>query len=332
MTNTEHNSTMHRLAAVTTLVALLPIVVGALVTTLQAGMAFLDWPTSDGHNMLTYDWLRDLREGRIKKAVEHGHRLAGIVIGCFGLVLTFVAWRTPNRPAVRWLATASLAGIVCQGLLGGARVVQDERLLAMLHGQFAAVVFSLLAVTWLVSSPSWSRVGCAHLTHASDSGPADRWAQPTLLALAFLTTVVVLIQYVLGGLLRHQGTALVEHMGLAVLALGLVIAASIKALLSGERWLRSSGWAMLVVVLAQVALGGATFITKYGLRSTGYVAVRGTPLQLLVASAHTVVGMVLVATCVVFTVKVSRLAFLARTTEPDFHPAPDAASLTGGVA
>ena len=43
---------LHRYAALTAATALLlPILMGALVTTLDAGMAFPDYPTSDGHNM-----------------------------------------------------------------------------------------------------------------------------------------------------------------------------------------------------------------------------------------------------------------------------------------
>ena len=72
---------VHRLAATTACVALLPIVIGALVTSLGAGMAFLDWPTSGGRNMLLYPWLSDIAAGRTDKVAEHGHRLAGIVIG-----------------------------------------------------------------------------------------------------------------------------------------------------------------------------------------------------------------------------------------------------------
>ena len=48
---------VHRFAVATCFVALLPIGIGTLVTTLRAGMAFTDWPTSDGQNMLLYPWL-----------------------------------------------------------------------------------------------------------------------------------------------------------------------------------------------------------------------------------------------------------------------------------
>ncbi len=74
------------LAVATAATALLPIVVGALVTTLDAGMAFRDWPTSDGQGMLSYPWLHSAGD----KFVEHGHRLAGIMIGCVSIVFAAV--------------------------------------------------------------------------------------------------------------------------------------------------------------------------------------------------------------------------------------------------
>jgi heme a synthase len=331
-----HNPWTHRLAAATMFVALLPIAIGTLVTTLQAGMAFLDWPTSDGHNMFLYDWLRDLREGHVKKFVEHGHRLAGIVIGCFGIALAGVAWGTRNRSSVRWLATAALLGIVAQGLLGGLRVIEDERLLALAHGQGAAIVFTLLAVTSLVSSRRWNapddrRVGSAH--RAVDTGSSrERWAQPTL-PLAIVTPLVLVMQYVLGGHVRHLGTALFEHVGLAVVALGLVIATSVTALLSGSAWLRRSGWAMLILVHVQVALGLSAFVAKYGFAPTGYVAVRGSALQLTTASLHTIVGLLLVAASVVHLVKVARRRVVERRFRSVAEaPAPGLAALNGGVS
>ncbi len=48
-----------------------------------------------------------------------------------------------------------LAGVVLQGLLGGSRVIQNERVLAMLHGQFAAWVFSLMGLLVAMTGRQW---------------------------------------------------------------------------------------------------------------------------------------------------------------------------------
>ena len=61
------------LVAVALAVALLPlIVVGAGVTSKDAGMAYPDWPTSGGHLVNPPGWW----QGE-KTLWEHGHRLLG---------------------------------------------------------------------------------------------------------------------------------------------------------------------------------------------------------------------------------------------------------------
>src|ERR1700679_313030 len=100
----------HRFAVLTLCVAVVPIVVGALVTTLGAGMAFPAWPSSDGHNMLLYPWLKSAGD----KFLEHGHRLAGMLIGLVSIALTITAWRVERRTWVKWLATGVLFGVCLQ--------------------------------------------------------------------------------------------------------------------------------------------------------------------------------------------------------------------------
>lgn len=107
---------LHRLAVSTAILALLPIVVGALVTTKGAGMAFPDWPTSDGHGMFAYPWLKSAGD----KFLEHGHRLAGIAIGIASIVLCGALASKESRTWVKTLGGIVLAGVIVQGLLGGA--------------------------------------------------------------------------------------------------------------------------------------------------------------------------------------------------------------------
>src|SRR6478609_8766414 len=121
----------HRLA--------LPVMMGSLTTTLGAGMAFLDWPTSDGRNMLFYDMLRDIRVGNTDKVAEHGHRLAGMIVGLLSIPLAILGWGDGRR-GVRALTLGIFLCVVAQGLLGGARVLLDARTLAMLHSLGAAAI------------------------------------------------------------------------------------------------------------------------------------------------------------------------------------------------
>jgi hypothetical protein len=69
---------------------------------------------------------------------------------------------------------------------------------------------------------------------------------------------------------------------------------------------------MGLVAMSQIALGGGTWLTKYGLASFGYVALQGTALQTVVRTSHTVVGMLLLMTSVILFVRVLRLASTLR--------------------
>ena len=161
------------LAVATAATALLPIVAGALVTTLDAGMAFRDWPTSDGQGMLSYPWLHSAGD----KFIEHGHRLAGIVIGCVSIVFAASAWLLEPRRWVRWCALGVLLAVVAQGLLGGGRVLADARLFAMVHGAFAAAVFAFMSSMALVLSRSW--IEPPRVRRGDSDGDASRFCRPS---------------------------------------------------------------------------------------------------------------------------------------------------------
>jgi len=54
-------------------------------------------------------------------------------------------------------------------------------------------------------------------------------------------------------------------------------------------------------------LGLATFITKFGLKAAGWVAVSGTTLQTMIRSCHTIVGMLLLMTSVIVLLRAYRV-------------------------
>ncbi len=108
MSNVSYNPWLHRLAVMTACVALLPIVFGAMVTTADAGMAFSDWPSSDGYNMLMYPWLKSAGD----QFVEHGHRLAGMLIGIFSIILCGAVCRCESRTWVKVVAVLILLGVI----------------------------------------------------------------------------------------------------------------------------------------------------------------------------------------------------------------------------
>jgi heme a synthase len=294
MRSQRHRPVLFWLALATAATALLPIVVGALVTTLDAGMAFRDWPTSDGQGMFSYPWLHSVGD----KFVEHGHRLAGITIGCVSIVFAAAVWFLEPRRWVRFCALGVLLAVIVQGMLGGGRVLADERLIAMFHGAFAAAVFAFMASTALVLGRSWSEPPRVPMGTVPLS----------VKVLSILTPLAILVQYSLGGLVRHLGRALYEHVGMAIVVLLCVAATLVVAHRTKCSWLRRPAWLMAAVALCQVALGGAAWATKFGLPWIGYVAVQRSLLQTAVRTSHTVVGMLLFMTSVILLLRVLRIA------------------------
>ncbi len=278
---------VRKLATATCVVALLPISMGALVTTTQAGMAFTDWPSSDGHNMLLYPWFRDFAVNP-DKFTEHGHRLAGMLIGIVSVCLAISSFVLERR-WVKWFASAILLSVIAQGALGGARVLLDRQLLAMLHSITGAAFFSLCIVFRLMCSSKWT---------AWREQRDDR-ISPLFASLIALTPVVISGQYVLGGVLRHFHTMLDEHIAGAAIVTLCASLATFGLLRSQNELLRKGGLMMIVALLLQVALGAGSYVTKLGLPQIGYVAVTGSLSQTITCSLHTVFGMFLLSSSVV---------------------------------
>jgi cytochrome c oxidase assembly protein subunit 15 len=293
MRSARHRPLLFALAVITAATALLPIVVGALVTSHKAGMAFPDWPTSDGQGMFAYPWLKSAGD----KFIEHGHRLAGIVIGCVSIVFAAACFAFEPRRWVRWCGLGVLLAVIAQGLLGGGRVLADARILALLHGELAAIVFTFMSSVALFLSRAWNQ---------PPELPADSRVG-TLKVLAVLTPVVLMLQYVLGGLVRHLGMAVYEHVGTACLALACVAATVVAAERSGAGWLRRPAWLLGLCALTQVLLGVAGLVVKFGYAPWGYVAVERSPAQLIVLTSHTVVGMCLIMLSINLLLRVARI-------------------------
>ncbi len=319
MSRAKYQPWLSRLATSALFVAMVTLIAGALVTSKNAGMAFRDWPTSDGHGMLAYPWWSDFARNW-DKFLEHGHRLAGLLIGCWSILLAGCVLRYETRRWVKGLACGILLGVITQGVLGGLRVWLDQRGLAMMHGALAACVFSMMAILATVVSRGWFDAQGAPVSDPS------RWVQPIALA----TLVLLATQYLAGGLIRHHGTGLYEHLGLGVLVVLTVVLNAFVADNSPFAWVGRSGWALLGVVMLQVLLGGAAWVTKFGFGPSGYVAVADSIQQVLFRTAHTVVGIVVFMTAVVHLTRVLRVNNASR--QRPCMPAAYALTTAGGVA
>lgn len=303
MTTASSPRWLSRYAVLTAAIALLPIGMGALVTTLDAGMAFLDWPTSDGQNMFLYPWLQDFHANR-EKFVEHGHRLAGSLIGMFSIGLVVLTRRSESRGWVRAISIGILTAVILQGLLGGFRVIADARVAALVHGSFASLIFSAITLFALVTGSKWTNGGLASNSTAVISNH--------LKILAVAVPVVVFGQSLVGGLVRHLGLALDEHLAGAILATLLAVSLVVFSWRSGEVWLRSAAVGLLIVFLVQLVLGAGAWVTRFGFPPAGYVAVQQAPVQILFRTAHAVVAMFVLMMSLQITARVLRLIWLDR--------------------
>src|SRR5277367_6550175 len=96
------------------------VALGAFTTSIGAGMAFPDWPLSNG-SLNPTGWLTDL-----SKFSEHSHRLSVGVLSVLALILAVWVWRTESRAWLRRLAYLGVAVVFAQAVVGGLRVLLDH--------------------------------------------------------------------------------------------------------------------------------------------------------------------------------------------------------------
>ncbi|HZZ19483.1 MAG TPA: COX15/CtaA family protein [Opitutaceae bacterium] len=128
------------------------VTLGAFTTTIGAGMAFQDWPLSNG-SLNPNGWLSN-----IAMFAEHSHRLSAGMMTTLTVILALWAWRSEARAWLRKLTYFAVALVFAQALVGGLRVLLDHvqiasigtslgRVFAMLHACLAqAFVCTLIAV------------------------------------------------------------------------------------------------------------------------------------------------------------------------------------------
>jgi len=230
------------------LVGLLVIVVvmGAMTTSTGSGLAFEDWPLSDGELMpeRSYKTLAGF--------FEHFHRVPAGIAVLLALALSFSLRRSPG-PARSW-AFAGTVLIVVQAVIGGVGVLKGLPLLSStLHGLLAQVTVAAFAITAYLLSARYAR-----------TVPAEDPMARTVRKWTVIAVVMVIIQTLLGAVARHttDGSehALWTHVANAFLVFLVIIVAlgtaSRLAPIPGVKGLcsMSMGAVMLQVVLGFVAL------------------------------------------------------------------------------
>ena len=111
----------YRFTVLTGLSTILLMAWGAFVTSINAGLAVPDWPSSFN----SYDPFNPWPEWWKLTPVlaEHGHRLLGMLTGALTLILAVWTWIAEPRGWLKKLAIIALVLVSLQGVLGGLRVV-----------------------------------------------------------------------------------------------------------------------------------------------------------------------------------------------------------------
>jgi len=289
-------------ALVTAGASLLLIAAGGLVTSEEAGLAVVDWPNSFGYNMFLYPLSR--MTGGIY--FEHAHRLLGSLTGLTGLALALLLQFAAQPRAVKLLGWCAFALVCIQGVLGGLRVtgtltlsdspaaMSPSTLLATVHGVVGQLVFALLvALVALVST-----------RYRHSAGTADKAARTMQLLGAWLVASIVL-QVVLGAVLRHYDWGLHLHIAVAcvVVAMALIVGLRCKRNYKEQPVLVQKGGAMMHLAVTQLALG----IVAIGAMVLAGEGPRPPLLEVLIVTAHQTVGALVLAYALTLTLWLRRL-------------------------
>src|SRR5207247_1621 len=128
------------------------------------------------------------------------------LVGCLTVVLALWTVVGEPRPRVRALGLTALLAVVLQGVLGGVTVLYKLPLaVSVAHACLAQAFFCLTVTLALVTGAGWTAA-------------RSRDAKPGLAHLASLATCLVLVQLVLGALLRPLGAGLATCLTLALRA------------------------------------------------------------------------------------------------------------------
>ena len=165
------------------------IFAGAMVKSTDSGLAVPDWP-------LSYGMLFPPMIGGV--FYEHGHRMVAATVGFLTLCLAISIKFKEQRQWVKCLGFLALGAVVVQGVLGGITVLFFlPTPVSVFHGILAQVFFIL--TIFIAYSQSNERLRRGYM----------RCETPQrLLRLTILWTIFILVQLILGAVMRHTESGL----------------------------------------------------------------------------------------------------------------------------
>jgi hypothetical protein len=215
---------LHSFAIVVALVALIAIVLGAVVTSLERPIATTAAAQIPPAALSFQLW----------------HHITGGVAVVLMLILAVVLREQPG-----WIGLA--AGIL-DGLLGATA----QPTASILHALLAQIFFGCIAAVAVITSAGWKR------------GPVpidDTW-RPSLRSLAIAVPAVILLQTTLGASYRYHALGVLWHImnAMIVLLLNLIVAIFLVRQFPDHPALKPAAVALAVITGIQVALGFTTFM------------------------------------------------------------------------
>jgi cytochrome c oxidase assembly protein subunit 15 len=198
------------------------------------------------------------------------------------------------------------------------RVRLDERLLALSHACLGLATFAVAAGMAVVTSQYWWQrtVGAIpgeERLHSS-SGGKQAAQELGLMRWAVATAGLIYLQVILGALVRHVPVgashsffriAVLLHVAVAMLILLHVGVLSVRTWLSARHisrlWVPMAG--LMVLVIAQMGLGAATWVLRYGWpawfggysMAAGYTVQANSLQQATVTTLHVALGALILA-------------------------------------
>ena len=225
---------------------------------------------------------------------EHSHRLIGSIVGFLTIALMVSIWAKDARKWLKWLSVIALVAVVAQGVMGGLRVTNLSRVLAIIHACFAQAFFALTASLALFTSRSWLQTS----TRIETTDAAR------LRNLNLITLGLIYIQFIFGAVLRHTGNRLDAHLlfaGLVTIHIFLLLRRILKNHPENPSLVR------LILILSgllavQLTLGFGAYLAEFTAFGKAVPPVAG----VIITTAHVAIGALMLVISVVLTLDVFR--------------------------
>jgi len=290
------NKGLNRYAILVACATFCLIIAGALVTSHDAGLATSDWPLSNGQ-------VFPKMVGNL--FWEHGHRMIATTVGLLTIGLLVYILAKEERSWVRRLAKFAMIAVIAQGLLGGLTVkLMLPLAVSAAHATLAQLFFCTTVSLAVFTSRSWMKARAL---------PAEQSGTLPLRYLCTAALVTIFLQLIIGATLRHSATwdhrlpneLILAHIG-GALAVVIVLGSATLTVLrrhSGQKFLARPATLALTLLVVQLFLGVASYITRLGSPNDPQ------PLNPMVSItvAHVACGALVFATTIVLTLRVFKV-------------------------